>query len=1522
MNRPRQIAANIFAGSLDTDSDAHSISNVDYTDAIDIYNGFGAQLGAVVFKKGNTLVPYSLPAGANQCVGCVEDKQTGFAIFFIQNGNGADQILAWRPKELVQPIRTLAVGSVLNFANRITHAPVIDGKMLHWTDGKSYAGEIIGNPPRELDVLAADKYGKDLVFDIYAGVAGENQFANGNTYTFGLSNGALPTTLVTFMSTGLFANDPKRGLQWLKDELEASALGQYLAFNVCDCSLEITVGFQIAPVGYIYLYTNFAQGDLLSVGTNFYPTPLQDYHIDLIKQPPHCAPTATYIHSTLTAGNNVIGLCAQFRVRYIYRTGTRSAWSPISNVALNTNFEGEPLDLLNAIEVNFTDTRLSDPSWLFMIRSVEVAFRDGNTGEFNLIDRYDVCHLGVHSQKITFLNDKLYNVVASDDTSTGADTQVLKLFDSVPLISGTMAAGADANGNNLLFLGANLENYDCPDCLEMEVEVTPFDDECLIDLKGSVEIINNSAYPDVDLDYSAYPLGGFVVYLAGTNYFAVSNNPVDNSGDGRWTIPGVPKGHYVLRVASYKCSYNNDLGVRYNLANGLEWQRTSAPLQDCAGSVANDFSQYERQIDLTGASLEYDLDVEVGFGSIKVQNAHYSKRHSEVATGEQVINLYEMYLLDNEAQDNSASDRIGALNCERQRVNFNSNSLIHLITEANGYIYKVERYTKGDVMFDITITVNNIATIPLKLTVYRGDYNAMYADTLSDVTAGIFQSLGGGNFFIVNKDPAFTLRKKALSLSAEDSLGLPLEGVLFVVTRTTRASTTGASGQATITLYAQWDAQDRYDDDLIALYPSDICYEHYPFDNPLLVELPILGPGAEPGPLVVNPFVFTFIGGIVSTTRYVKGGGVYDFGVVYEDDANRTCGVVKGVRLRVPFHIGGLTRYQVMWSINSQPPLWAKHYRIVRTRNAIHQSYVQWTVPEVRYVRIPSEIEAPIETTYAAGDYTHLLLRLYIPPVASAGPTLTLFWQQDGQQGYTPVRGDYVRLLLNQSGVSLSTATKLYEAPVVGLYVDGDAIFAVVPAEFGNLEIKPDFLLEYLTPRLNVEEVYYEGGEDCYTILNPGLATRKHAGPLRDQDLLAHLSAQGMLTGGDTYWRRQLYTGGSTYVTEHYTPNRLQTNACEDIGRAFIYDADAAQIYFSNRIRFSGKYVPTSNTNALPSYGALDYQDINRQWGDIKWLGFANNVMLAVCKFKVQPLYINKGQLMYLSGDFNVGRSDRTVNIADESVSDLGTHCPESVVQEGGYVYAWDGYQGVVWRYSQAGVQPITVKRVKYFRDISLTRPDYENDTVLAGYDRRHAQYLLSVSAAGSDENLTHGYDEVKGGWITRHSFSPEAYGRVGQELITFKQGAMWRHFQNPLYANYYGVQYRPFIQFTVNAEPAMVKLFYSLRLLTDRAWEATVISIPANTAYASGMLSRLKAGKFIKYEGALAADFLRDMLDTSPQYLIIANVSIRRNTALLSGRRLRGEVMVIKLVVSDGSLATTLQRVDVYYVPSEETNG
>nr|DAL04213.1 MAG TPA: stabilization protein [Crassvirales sp.] len=1531
-----QLSGQIFTGVLDTDSDPRVISAEDYTYAINILNGYGETPGSLIFAKGTVSYNLQLPGGDNKCIGTCEDKQNAALFAFVYNSNGDHGI--YKYSLITNSHIVIAQGAFLAFQEewRINHAKVVNGSLLYWTDAVTDETTVSGNPQRKINAIKADLTKEEYTYELYADLEINLPFANGNTYYFSIIVGNDPNNEVEvneYTADGTYEADPAGGLEWLLTNLRNDYEPVGLSFESCDgCKIKITIPSETGR-----FFFEPSATDTLMVGTNLYPIDLEDHHIDLLKVPPTCAPTATYFYDAEVSTNNVTRLCAQFRVRYIYDDYERSAWGPVSNIALNTGVDGEVISLLNAIKVEFTDEKFTDPSWMTMIRQVELAFRDGNASDWRLVGRFDTCEIGITTQEIYFYNDKQYSVLASDDLSTPATLQVLKPFDFLPIRSLCLEATANAEGNTLLFLGANQENYDNPDCIDLAVEPVEFEEDCLIDIIGTVEIVNDANFPSADPDFSAYPLGGIVVYLAGTPYYGISNNPADGTGDGGFIIKGVPRGRYIMRAASYKCSFTNDLSPRYNLANGLEWQRTSAPVIDMAGAVANGLCQYEREINL-GSFTDpvFDLDTETDYGVIEIANAHETEKllyTGETTDHDPAIVFLEVYLLDNAEEYDTQDKRIGAISVERQDLTFTipGESDVDLASEKtdhNGYCwYRAfeDEDETNNTPFAFKVNGVLVDTTPVDNPLWPGDYLQMYDDSLEFATnpntiyyTSAYQT---ENRFIFNDGNFSIIGPIQITCQAvADDATTGVDGVIFTYTRTGRTAIAGFDGSAQIAIYVPplevpFVVRTRDNDNIIALYLPDFCHDGYPdpdYENVIVTE-------NDTSPVTGPTFQFLLDDMDFATGRFLKGGGEYSFGIVYEDRGNRTPGAIFGSKLKIPVHIDGLTKWQMQWSINSLPPDWATHYRIVRLKNAIHSVYVQWTVPEVIYARIPSQLENPIPTTFAAGDYTHILLKLYSPITVDpdADPATTLFFDQDGQSGYLPQNGDKIRLILDDAANGINTAARTYEGDIIGLYVDGADQYAIVPAVFGTLEVKPGFLIEYFTPVTGEAEIYYEGGEDCYEIGDPGTEGRYHKGPIQDQ-VPGGDPATGKYTGGDTYWRRQRYTQTGIYQTEHQSPNRLITDRCEDIGRPFALSTDIQAEFYNSRVRVSGAFIPKSSINNLSSWSSLDYKDINGQWGTIMFLGFSNNTLLAICKFKVQPIYVSKGELLYLSGQTNVGRSDQIMEIADESVTDYGTHNPESVVIEGSYVYFWDKFQGAVCRYAQNGVVPITTKMINHFNAIGKERLALASgDLAIGGYDREHQMYFLSFSGEG-DTIETISYDELKGGWGSYWSFNPGAYGRIGQMMISFDQsGGMWKHYESETRSNFYGEQYKPQITFVINEAPAQVKRFKSLRVMANRKFVCPTISVPFNYDYSSGQASKLLANHFGNYEGQWMADFLRDMNDTDAQFDSITPLATKQATAMLRGRELRGELMFVTLEAEDGSLSTVLTRADVYFIPS-----
>ena len=286
-----QNSGQIFTGVMDTDSDPRLVTSEDYQYAIDILNGYGERPGAAVFPKGNTHVVLPLPDGSNTCIGTCEDKQNAALFAFFSNDSNDHCIARWGLTDNV--VTLVARGEALQFATdkRITHAHVVDGRLLYWTDAVEAQLVVDGNPPRKINTQKGDLFKEAITYELYAGLENSGQFANGSTYRFSIIdwNGD-ESEINEYTADGAHENDPAAGLEWLRVNLENDYDYPDATFEACDgCKIKMSL-----PQGNDGRRLNLetSDSDVLLVPINTYPLTLEEHHFDLLKQPPHCAPTA------------------------------------------------------------------------------------------------------------------------------------------------------------------------------------------------------------------------------------------------------------------------------------------------------------------------------------------------------------------------------------------------------------------------------------------------------------------------------------------------------------------------------------------------------------------------------------------------------------------------------------------------------------------------------------------------------------------------------------------------------------------------------------------------------------------------------------------------------------------------------------------------------------------------------------------------------------------------------------------------------------------------------------------------------------------------------------------------------------------------------------------------------------------------------------------------------------------------------------------------------------------------------
>lgn len=623
---------NLFTGSLDLDNEARSVKENDYTYALNIRNSVSRD-GTdkqVLKMRGNELVPFVQPNGNNKSIGQFENLATRLNYSFVYN---LDPITNERKMQIRENnIDNLTVTPVAEYDFQwlpdkfISNIDLVDNKLLLWTDTK----------PRRINIEKS-REDKNFKGNIYFASANTDFTPAGTTFALSILDKNNIVIAIAAFTTGI-ALTRKQTADFLTFFINNNNdLSPLCTATACQEYIEI----EFTQQGYFQFSvtaTNNVQS--IYVPQNYYFS-ITDTIIDAGKYPLNCPPTLQIKQDTKREGfNNIERTTWQFATQVIYDDFDESTLSPYSDIAfINCSQRG------NYIEVDFTDPRLNNPTDLSIISKVRLLARPNNTGKFREIATIEQSELWANSGTIgtnafRFYNDGQYTII-DDATATLP-------YSALPIeVVGDKYDMGEENFDNRVGYSKFIENYEAP-CIEASLTPTFIPNpENKFTIIGNILIYNPQQFnqgggvgapgfigaihqPNQDLppvfggassmgvitDVGSvggqYLMsGGFPVYLAGTDYLAISeqnrlpngqygsNNVFDTSTQsGRDSLEGIYElydstsgasgapqstfqlknvkvGKYVLSVASHLCSFGGiDYGSSYDL-NGNQYQRTS-----------------------------------------------------------------------------------------------------------------------------------------------------------------------------------------------------------------------------------------------------------------------------------------------------------------------------------------------------------------------------------------------------------------------------------------------------------------------------------------------------------------------------------------------------------------------------------------------------------------------------------------------------------------------------------------------------------------------------------------------------------------------------------------------------------------------------------------------------------------------------------------------------------------------------------------------------------------------------------
>jgi hypothetical protein len=604
-----------------------------------------------------------------------------------------------------------------------------------------------------------------------------------------------------------------------------------------------------------------------------------------------------------------------------------------------------------------------------------------------------------------------------------------------------------------------------------------------------------------------------------------------------------------------------------------------------------------------------------------------------------------------------------------------------------------------------------------------------------------------------------------------------------------------------------------------------------------------------------------------------------NIGIAYFDEKGRTNGILYNTKITFPAYednvIGLVFLPQINVSIFDRPPIWAKSYQFLFTKENTYSLY--WATNSVN----------TSETNYIYFEVTDFI------------SNATKFPTTETVLSYSFKDGDRIRLI-KPIGVN-SYYDDTFDTQILGL-LDSPTINGIVETgkrylkidkttQFGSIVYSAtNYEIEIYRPQQQTasgtNKTYYECGFQ-FDILNSGTSLRCHAGQIQDQSTDLSTPATFIFRKGDWYFRFRTIaldlTGVASFnVMDRNIVDTYLSGVNSIDGRPNIIDINAKQGYYGATIRYSQSVQPNTNINGLNRFFEDSFIDVDYSYGSILRMKTRDRFVRIFQELKIGmlPMFsqINKSST---NDNINV-ITDKLLNPVQYYVGDWGIgSAPESLTSFNFADYGVDNIRGAIWKVSNDGVTPLSIlyKMNSWAtNELPLRKNEYK---CYGAFEQRQNNYVLSLEATTDSLAQTLTYDEERNGFDSFVSYNPEMMVNLGVLFVSFKDGVLWTHDNEPFYNNFYGVQYDSTITPVFNQNEIKKKTFIAVTELASQTWDCPEIETNSNVSGGIKQISNLAISDFDEKEGDYHASFLR--ATNSPG-------------GLIDGDTLKGNIIKIKL--------------------------
>lgn len=597
-------------------------------------------------------------------------------------------------------------------------------------------------------------------------------------------------------------------------------------------------------------------------------------------------------------------------------------------------------------------------------------------------------------------------------------------------------------------------------------------------------------------------------------------------------------------------------------------------------------------------------------------------------------------------------------------------------------------------------------------------------------------------------------------------------------------------------------------------------------------------------------FAYTYAGGGlpvdptgVNTACY-KHNSRYGFGIVYFDKYGASGGVntLPSLNILTPeMNVTALSTDQptipaISFSVSNPPPSWASSFSFVRTTNLSIDSFKTITT----------------DRTFKDATYGYLDITNY----------------QNNTSGYPKydfAKGDRVRIC---GKVGSASNVKDYQIlDVISTYSTYTGSFIKVPYDSSYMSTfgtDNNWYIEPYSPSLNTSEsntqLYYEFGETYPTTtdVNGNLV---HTGQIQNQIIGAGAQpATFTFYRGDIYERQR----NVNWVLDQ-SMSDLFPSQVDGLGRPFVQDPSARETYYPTLVRYGLKYEQGTQVNDTNQFFPANYDEYDRQRGDIRRLKVRGSQMRVFQSRAVGVVGVLENMIYNADGGENLIQTNKIINQIHYYQGNYGVGWHNtSIASSAGADYFVDPIRGYQVRVSQDGMTPISeLYKAQYFMSNLATKYAKQTAGTLGGYakimgvyDFFEEEYVSVFQAYNGQANTTMAFNEYRNCYTTFYDYAPEWIASIETRVVSFKNGNIYVHDNTSAYNNFYSTQYGSSITFVFNNDPMIRKDFNSMGQDGSVLWTSPTVG---DVTTSLGQNSNLVTSDWDKQEGYYYAAFMRD---------------------------------------------------------------